>query len=41
MDTGTFGTANFSPNAGEAGSNSDEKSSEMNPVKLVVLGVWV
>src|SRR6202035_586242 len=33
IDTGTFGTANFSPNCGEYGSNSDEKSSSMKPVK--------
>src|SRR5690349_11512 len=32
-ETGTFGTANFSPNCGEYGSNSDEKSSSMKPVK--------
>src|SRR5437762_7110598 len=32
-DTGTLGMANFSPNCGEYGSNSEEKSSSMNPVK--------
>ena len=33
IEIGTFGTANFSPNCGEYGSNSDEKSSSMKPVK--------
>jgi hypothetical protein len=32
IEIGRFGTANFSPNVGEAGSNSDEKSSRMKPV---------
>src|SRR3984893_19200097 len=32
-DTGTLGTANFSPYCGENGSNSEEKSSRTMPVK--------
>src|ERR1700730_289095 len=32
-DTGTLGTANFSPYCGEKGSNSEEKSSRTMPVK--------
>src|ERR1700687_3317102 len=34
-----FGTANFSPNCGENGSNSEEKSSRMIPVKCAA--TWV
>ncbi len=41
MDTGTLGMANFSPKAGEAGSNSEEKSSDMNPVKVTALATLV
>src|SRR5882762_4232570 len=41
MDTGALGMANFSPKAGEAGSNSEEKSSETNPVKATALATLV
>src|SRR6266436_10128044 len=41
MATGRLGGANFSPNVGEAWSNSDEKSSRMNPLKCVAAGVLV
>jgi len=33
MATGRFGGPNFSPNCGEKGSNSDEKSFVIVPVK--------
>ena len=41
MATGRFGGANFSPNCGENGSNSEAKSSVMMPVKCAATCVEV
>jgi hypothetical protein len=38
---GMFGGANFSPNCGENGSNSEVKSSVMTPVNFAALWVEV